>query len=360
MYLIDMFQDEYSSPAIQQLTTECLKLKTSGLDILQLNLLKLLPLPKTAMPGRWHPPSEAPSKSVKRKRIRSDIYDSEASDDESIKQADMTELPLTDTKSAGSTKCDTDTGEESSAPTKVQQDHAGVLQDQSQKEALEANSGLDTEAVTVVNAVEKKIEETAAVALSAENSCGKKVMEDDTSASSAGSSTTGRAEGSSVESSEQCRTVKGEVKKNLKGSRKCTDGGLGSELLRSFAVYCESLSAIDSDLNDQQPPPAASFRDGWSLLPGIEDTASREERESRSDWLREEMKAELDVRVSRCLWQSVDCQVSSWKRANSSDGLPEGCSIPVSCPDVSSFSKLDFTSEATAVRFALFPQFSRF
>ena len=348
-----MFQGEYNSPAIQLLTTECLKLKNSSLDLLQPNLLKLLPLPKTAMPGRWRPPSEVSSKSVKRKRIRSDIYDSEASDDENTKLTEASECPSADTsnkETAVVTKCDTDAGgEESSAPAEVQQDYAEMLQDESRVETSEANSGLDADVVIVTESGEEKGGKTAATAF-AEKSCGKEALEANTSLNSAGSSKMDRTEESRVETSEPSRTVQGQMKKSLKGSRKCTDGGLGSKILRSFADYYETLSAVDSSLNNhQQPPLAARIGSGWSLLPGIEDAVSREE--CKSDQLREEMKAELGVRASRCLWQSVDHQISSWKCTNGSDQLPDGCSIPVSSSDTS--TRLDLSSEAVASRFAL-------
>ena len=348
-----MFQGEYNSPAIQLLTTECLKLKNSSLDLLQPNLLKLLPLPKTAMSGRWRPPSEVSSKSVKRKRIRSDIYDSEASDDENTKLTEASECPSADTsnkETAVVTKCDTDAGgEESSAPAEVQQDHAEMLQDESRVETSEANSGLDAD-VIVTESGEEKGGKTAATAFAEKSSCGKEALEANTSLNSAGSSKMDRTEESRVETSEPSRTVQGQMKKSLKGSRKCTDGGLGSKILRSFADYYETLTAVDSSLNNhQQPPLAARIGSGWSLLPGIEDAVSREE--CKSDQLREEMKAELGVRASRCLWQSVDHQISSWKCTDGSDQLPDGCSIPVSSSDTS--TRLDLSSEAVANRFAL-------
>lgn len=351
-----MFQGEYNNPAIQLLTTECLKLKASSLDLVQPNLLKLLPLPKTAMPGRWRPPSEVSSKSVKRKRIRSDIYDSEASDDENTKLTEASECPSADTANEETTvitKCDTNAGgEESSAPTEVRQDRTEMLQDQSRVETLEADSGLDADVVIVTESGEEKGGETAATAFLEKSSHGKETLEADTSLNSAGSSKTDRTEESRVETSEPSRTVRGQMKKSLKGSRKCTDGGLGSKVLRSFADYCETLSAVDSSLNDhQQPPLAACIGTGWSLLPGIDDAASMEE--CKSDQLREEMKAELGVRAGRCLWQSVDRQVSSWKCTNGSDRLPDGCSIPASSSDTS--ARLDLSSGAVANRFALLP-----
>lgn len=269
-----IFQSDYSFSAFHQLSADCLlKLNTNRSDVLRSNLLKQLPLPKTAMSGRRHPPVATYSKPVKRKRIRSDIYDSEVSDDETVQQC-----------------------------------HAETCQEEDQKSVSEADSDLETEAIIILSSGEARETETAATVVPLEGGdCAKR------------------------------------------GSRKCTDDGLDSRLLGSFGRYAESLSDVDGH-HSQQAPLGTHMSGGWSLLPGIEDAASREDQKGKCDRLRE-VKAEVGVRASTHIWKDVDSQVSSWKDDTCSDQLPSGCSIPVPCPGTSS-SEEDFTSDETTARLA--------
>jgi hypothetical protein len=124
-------------------------------------------------------------------------------------------------------------------------------------------------------------------------------------------------------------TVVPKQNSTLRGSRKCTDDGLGAQLLSSFSQYYETLSAVDcttTSLGDCSKPMLDTDR--WSLLPGVEDIASREDLED--GLLKDSMRVDMGIYAGKKLWQQVNNQVSSWKQKHECVELPEGCSISLS------------------------------
>ncbi|KAK7113127.1 ATPase family AAA domain-containing protein 5-like [Littorina saxatilis] len=392
-------QNQYNGAGVQQLTIECLKLQTNLLDALQSNLLRLLPLPKTAVRDRWCRPASPSPKSLKRKRIRSDIYDSEASDEENVKK---TEMPVggASLDTAEETKHSANIVEQSSS----KEDHQKQAEDaQGLAETTKNQQKQAEEAQGLAKTTEKQAEEALGLAKTTENRQKQaeeaqglaentevtdklpKQVElkmhvdkepDETPAENKESEAKGTPppitdDYSSVTETEQMdvsqtaakdstvsvskeaevnatRHSKREKKISLKGSRKCTDDGLGSQLLSSFAQYYESLSVSDSLLCDKQCPSATYLTDRCSLLPGTEDLPSAADTESTGDRVREEILVQLSVHSSRRLWQSVHSQVSSWKQEHCSHNLPDGCSIPVSSQGTLS-DNLVFGSSSEAV-----------
>ncbi|XP_076450106.1 uncharacterized protein LOC143286427 [Babylonia areolata] len=318
-----------SSSYADQLREEWWKLRARNPDILHDHLLHLLPLPNTALPARWHRPSTPLPLPVKRIRIRSDIFDSEGSDDDDSSQTTVS------VKTARG-KDNQENGEQ----------EATCFEDGEQVVLLKVGveASVDMSAENVTTKIEKE-SGSRTVAVCEESGSAEPMDVDNTLVSGDGGVETSSAQSSKESKTEPETSIKVSCDENhmpkpsLRGSKECTDHGLGSKLLSSFARYYESLSSVDVGLSSSLDHPHSSCVRGRCITqPGIEDVAAVEQERNWRQWP-QDVATEVEVRSSRCLWRQVSAQVSSWREDSRSDKLPEDCSLPISSSSTPVFGK---------------------
>ena len=265
------------------------------------------------MPGRWQRPCDPSSRPVKRKRIRSDLFDSDASDDENVSKASDT-----DTKAAD-------------AATFDKKDASDVVSGYSEECSSKETKQETDKAQCADEATEENMDNYCETASQQESCC---EQESVGAAASLNTVTDASCEGSQTpdpKTAEETGNTGPRV--SLRGSRPCTDGGLGSKLLSSFSDFYDSLSAMDCGKAMESQLPGCS-KGRCDLLPGIEDCVSSHP-DIGTDEVMEEMQVEVTAHCSRQLWQRVEGSVSAWKHDNCSESIPDNCRLPLESPGTS-------------------------
>ncbi|KAL8618288.1 hypothetical protein ACOMHN_061133 [Nucella lapillus] len=312
--LVEAIQGEYSYRSMHELVEQCLTLKVSDVDMLHTSVLRLLPLPHspptTLRPHKGLPPSLQPAAAVKRKRIRSDIYDSEGSDSESSPKEQPASVNTEEQVKNDREEAERVLGESDSQKSDVESNTELLADDGNKKNEKECG-----ESVTAVESME------------VDNCSASGEDNKDVSQSTEMSTEQNQKSEVGADASQQVSHEDNQSSEiSLKGSKKSMDHGLGSKLLSSFARCYESLSAVNMSVDSSHPSCFPCVKGRRFTQPGIECVPSREER-NWSQW-GEEMATEIEVHSNRKLWQQVSSCVTAWKES-CGDSLPEGCSIPV-------------------------------